>query len=65
MNARESLIEAQLKKESEENDKSKKELNVKLCQKQNEILKLQTDFQKMKLRNEEEKKKEENNNKKV
>ena len=51
---RESLIEEKLKKESEENEKSKKELvalNKKLCQKQNEILKLKTDFQKMKRRN--------------
>ena len=54
MNVRESPIEEKLKKESEENEKSKKELvalNKKLCQKQNEILKLKTDFQKMKRRN--------------
>ena len=54
INVRESLIEEKLKKESEENEKSKKELvalNKKLCQKQNEILKLKTDFQKMKRRN--------------
>ena len=54
MNVRETLIEEKLKKESEENEKSKKELvalNKKLCQKQNEILKLKTDFQKMKRRN--------------
>ena len=58
------MAQAQLKKQSEEHEKSKKELvtlNKKLCQKQNEILKLKTDFQKIKLRNdvlEEEKKKE-------
>jgi len=54
MNVRESLNKEKLKKESEENEKSKKELvalNKKLCQKQNEILKLKTDFQKMKRRN--------------
>ena len=53
-NVPESLIVEKLKKESEENEKSKKELvalNKKLCQKQNEILKLKTDFQKMKRRN--------------
>ena len=47
MNVRETLIEEKLKKESEENEKSKKELvalNKKLCQKQNEILKLKTEF---------------------
>ena len=54
MNVRESLISEKLKKESEEHEKSKKELvklNKKLCDKQNEIVKLKTDFQKMKRRN--------------
>ena len=54
MNVRESLILEKLKKESEEHEKSKKELvklNKKLSDKQNEILKLKTDFQKMKRRN--------------
>ena len=51
---RKSLISEKLKKESEEHEKSKKELtklNKKLCDKQNEIVKLRTDFQKMKRRN--------------
>ena len=54
MNVRESLILEKLKKESEEHEKSKQELvklNKKLCDKQNEIVKLKTDFQKMKRRN--------------
>ena len=51
---RRSLILEKLRKESEEHEKSKKELtklNKKLCDKQNEIVKLRTDFQKMKRRN--------------
>ena len=53
-NLRESLIEAQLKKQFVEYEKSKKvlgESNLILSQKQNKIVKLETDYLKMKVKN--------------